>query len=118
MFNGILDHGVIVQHVPLTPLYTAEYAYTVGRTMRGLPELIISGLPGPLAAGILTELDQSASEAGPCTANVEGVAMDFELVPVAPAPAIGAKVAFGAIKLWQAVWQGPGEQDLFAKVGG
>jgi hypothetical protein len=56
MMLGLIDrHGWAVQGVERDKLY-APFAYTVGLTMRGLPELAITGMELATATGLLNEL--------------------------------------------------------------
>ncbi|WP_067665649.1 DUF4262 domain-containing protein [Nocardia miyunensis] len=50
----LADHGWLIQGIDAGPESPA-WAYTVGLTRRHRPELVITGLPYPRAADILTE---------------------------------------------------------------
>lgn len=60
----IAEHGWMVQGVfPRAGDDGEPFSYTVGLTLAGLPELVISGLPAELAGGLLnTAAQQSLTE--------------------------------------------------------
>lgn len=55
-FDQILEHGHGIVRCPATDAIPAPYAYTVGRTLKERPELIVTGMEGEPATRWLNEL--------------------------------------------------------------
>ncbi|VVJ15770.1 Uncharacterised protein [Amycolatopsis camponoti] len=53
--DGVADRGWLVQGVESGGSYP-PWAYTIGLSGYGLPELVVTGLPVPEAAGLLNDL--------------------------------------------------------------
>jgi hypothetical protein len=86
----IAEHGWMIQGVFATETSPGPpFAYTVGLTAAGLPELIITGLPHDLAPAILNNAAQSHLE----TELVPGKVCDTAAsVPLRIAPAPNAEI--------------------------
>ena len=59
----ITRRGWAVQAIGRDRLYP-PWAYTTGLTLRGLPELVVTGMPGARAASLLNEIAAHALHAG------------------------------------------------------
>ena len=59
----ITRRGWAVQAIGRDRLYP-PWAYTTGLTLRGLPELVVTGMPGARAASLLNEIAAHAVHAG------------------------------------------------------
>jgi len=86
------------------------WAYTVGRTMYGRPELLVTGLGEALALQVLRELeDQDVHPDFPVTTDVARCAFIIAETGLLHA----AFAVFGAnYSALQVIWEGEGEQPL------
>lgn len=55
-FDAVLDHGFGIVLSPPSVRVAVPYAYTSGRTMRGRPELIMTGVDGERLASLLNDV--------------------------------------------------------------
>lgn len=114
IFNGVLDHGHIVQPIDAGPTWGPAYAYTVGRTLKQRPELLVSGLPVTLAGLALNTLaladDHGDLHAGRQIVTSEGT---FDIIEANPEPCATAVITMGEITVWQAVHHEDCEQRIF-----
>ncbi|SFW66979.1 DUF4262 domain-containing protein [Amycolatopsis australiensis] len=62
--EGVADRGWLVQGVEGAPLYP-PWAYTIGLSGYGLPELVVTGLPVLAAADLLNEMAAHVLHASP-----------------------------------------------------
>lgn len=101
-FDAVLDHGHGIVLSPPTLRVEVPYAYTAGRTMKGRPELIMTGVEHEAEAAILNEV---------CLFDdLIGIEPDT-LVPVAgitvkitesdPANLVAALMGFGRVEAYQ-----------------
>lgn len=101
VFNAVLDDGHLVQYIGPTPARVAPRAYTVGRSMRGQPEILVTGLDKGEAHKLLDELAST-------DVTVDSTVMFGELmitfIEAEPLAAVGAVAAFGEVTVLQAVW--------------
>lgn len=104
MFNGVLDHGFIVQYIDGEGMLTR--AYTVGRTMLGRPEFTVTGLSGDESDELLRKLvevdDQEVIE--PRKGGYRHGDLFCTFHEAEPLTATGAVATFGNVRLLQAVW--------------
>ncbi|GAA1961432.1 DUF4262 domain-containing protein [Amycolatopsis minnesotensis] len=90
--------GWIVQSVEADTVHV-NWAYTVGLTRAGLPELVVTGLPGEVAAGLLNDFaghlchSDEAPEPG-ARINFENGAPSIELVELTE-PSVHLLMAVG-----------------------
>lgn len=71
--HEILDRGYAVRHREPGPLYPDRRTYTVGLSLRGQPELIVSGLPPKHAERLLAHIVAAGAVArGDCTPALAG----------------------------------------------
>lgn len=104
LFNDILDRGTQIHYVAAdaaSELHRgAPYAYTIGRSMAGRPELLITGLDAEAARAILEHVaqrDESAPRplaAGDVTPWIDGK-QPFKVIEAEPGILSGALLAFG-----------------------
>ena len=103
----MLEHGWAVQFVEDDRV---PFAYTVGLTGRGLPELLVTGLPPQRAARLLNRVAQTAVGGDPPTAGAQFTVRAGPLVEVVevehPDAHMDCAVAFYGSKLraLQLVW--------------
>jgi hypothetical protein len=84
----LADHGHLIQGI-LTDGSSPPWAYTVGLTGQGRPELIVTGLPHPVAAAVLNKAARMPAEATDPGARPIMSGRTFECVTVvAPVPAL------------------------------
>ena len=99
----IEKHGVAIIGVHGTAEEPETFAYTVGMTARGLPEIIVFGLPASLSAGVLNSLAKPLLEEENPTlspgqrANVLQNGVPVHLIPARPERAANYVTAPGAI---------------------
>lgn len=106
--DAILDHGFTVQYADGRSLAFQHLprAHTVGRTLFGRPEVLISGpFTQEQMLAMLTELvtiDQNT----PLKINqiVEAEGRSFRVEKADPSALVGALAAFGSIQAFQLVW--------------
>lgn len=111
----ISQFGMAVQ--PIAPsAESPPFSYSIGQHAKGLPELIVFGMPPPIAASLLYELaeymedEQAAGRTvGPGTVKLEGCEMPGALVEVPTAVAAEYATAAhdrseGKATLIQVVW--------------
>ena len=114
----IAEHGMAVN--PVMPSgNTPPFAYTMGLHAKGLPELLVFGLPPQVAGGLLYELtahlerDLAAGRpVGPGEVTLDGVAVPTALLEVAGESAreyatVADDLSQGQAKYLQAVWPAP-----------
>lgn len=87
MQSLIEEYGWAVQGVFPTTEFDVWFAYTVGLTSRGLPELLISGIPGEQVQPLLNRAAEMHCEKPFSIGDeVTGIAIDGVLMRVIDAP--------------------------------
>ena len=119
--DHVLDHGLMFQGSPGTGLHPQPWAYTIGRTMKGRPEFLVTGLDQQLAEMVL----RTAVDADDASELSAGDMLDTQavgrclLVEADPGALLGALVTFGLtkVKALQLVWSGDEETQPIHAVG-
>ncbi|MEV4055554.1 DUF4262 domain-containing protein [Amycolatopsis sp. NPDC049688] len=96
--EGVADRGWLVQSVEGTELYP-PWAYTIGLSGYGLPELVVTGLPVLPAAGLLNGVAAHALHASPPSPGERIPLRGGPLVEVVPLAEPSAHLVF-AIALY------------------
>lgn len=112
VFNGILDDGYVIQYVPADTDSVihrgTSCAYTVGRSMQGRPEFMVTGLPAEEAHKALDLLVMADNlvplEAGGGVTVKDG---SYRLVEAEPTIALGAVQTFPSARVLQGLWPSP-----------
>lgn len=126
--EGVAEKGWLVQGVEGTGLYP-PWAYTIGLSEYGLPELVVTGLPALEAARLLNDLAAHSLHRAPPTPGERVPLRDgrlIEAVPLTDPPAhlVFAVALYGAeiraLQLVHADSQGrfPWSQDFRDGAGG
>jgi hypothetical protein len=113
--SRVLDEGHVVEYIPADAgslIHQGQpYAYTVGRTLMGRPELLVTGMSLPAAKHVLdslVRLDDVAALLPGTYARVEsaGTALKMKLILADSAPLLHALVTFGLTRVdaLQAIW--------------
>jgi hypothetical protein len=112
----VLDNGLVVQYVPAdmaSRLHQQRpFGYTIGRTLYGKPEFLVTGVPFALTHHLLTELARMDEATGQMLVGAyprikaEGSEVRLKLILADPGPLIGALLTFGLTKVTaiQALW--------------
>lgn len=117
MLNRVMDEGHFNQHITeeqAGPLGGGRaYAYTVGRSMFGRPEYLVTGLPREISDPLLDALvasDEEVEDAATLDGQERSLAVDGRVIRVklmhaSPVMLLGALVTFGsAVEAVQALW--------------
>jgi hypothetical protein len=116
LFTQVLEEGVVVQWVDGDPDSTVHrgvpWAYTVGRTYKGLPELLLTGCGEVVSHMILSaDLGAIAPEPGDRLTLPNGWQLTF--IPAETGLLVGAIALFSnSFTALQVVWDGEGDQPL------
>lgn len=110
LLNDILDRGTVIHYVPLEAgdgvpamvVHKRPYAYTVGRSMAGKVELLVSGLDEAAAESTLTSV-MAWEEKRESDPDLPPSYPGTTLEPCEPAFLLGAIAVFGPIKAMQVV---------------
>jgi hypothetical protein len=114
----IAEQGMAVNPV-MASGNTPCFAYTMGLHAKGLPELVVFGLPPQVAGGLLYELTAylvrelaAGRPVGPGEVTLDGVAVPTALLEVEGATAreyatVADDLSQGQAKYLQAVWPAP-----------
>lgn len=111
LINRVLDEGYFVQSIAGTPIHPQPFAYTVGRTLLGRPELLVTGLEAERARTLIDEVvaldDQRPFQPGHIADSALG---PCRLIACDTGLAYGAMAAFGVgrIKTMQILWPSDG----------
>ena len=118
IFNAILDKGLMIHYVPESPI-KAPFAYTIGRTLQGRPEFLVTGVQGQgPAAGFLDYL-VTADDRSPLRPGdvLPWGHSSLKLIRAHPGLLLGAMATFGSVEVIQALW--PDARGLYPdSIGG
>ena len=120
--DHLLDHGLIFQGSPGTGLHPQPWAYTVGRTMLGRPEFLVTGLTDQQLAEMVlrtaVDTDDESELAAGDMLDTQAVGRCF-LIEADPGALLGALVTFGLTKVraLQIVWPGDEHEQPIHAVG-
>lgn len=112
MHNKIARHGWAVQGVfGEEETREAPFAYTVGLTAKGLPELVIYGLNVGLAGNLLNTAATRMIESGEFNAGqaISRLIRNFDMVAIdvlRPVDLLVAMQIYGPVRAIQLVWPG------------